>query len=91
MNEQSRTPFEQQAIDIIQGKTKAPSVHYEGKEIPFTFYQINVHLYQLKLMAKGIKFRGILLKDFKHFYGLKGKTAKICLQELEELKAHYGY
>jgi hypothetical protein len=91
MNQQSRTPFEEQAIGIIEGRIKAPSVHFEGKEIPFTFYQINVHLSQLSLMAKGIKFRGMQLRHFKDFYGLKGRSAKACKEELTKLKEHYGY
>ncbi len=80
-----KTPFQQQIEDFDNCKKQPPSVNYQGKDIPFVFYQVNVHYMQIKLMAQGIHFRGIQLKDFKSFYGLKGRTIKQCKEELEEI------
>jgi len=43
----------------------------------------------MKLMAKGMKFRGIKFTDIKKYYGLKGKSAKDCLLQFEEVMEKY--
>ena len=64
--------------------TTLPTVTVNGKEIPFPLYQIAVHHFNLKLMAKGMTFRGIKLNQIKKYYDLKGKSGEQILASFEE-------
>jgi hypothetical protein len=61
-----------------------PTVSMGDKPIGYFGYQLSVHHFNLKLMAKGMKFRGI-----KNYYGLKGRTAADCLPQFEKILADY--
>jgi hypothetical protein len=83
------TPFEQAYKQVVSGLLEAPSVNYEGKGIPYFRYQLSVHLFNLRIMSSGMTCRGVKLKDLKHYYGLKGKSAKECLAEFEKIVEAY--
>jgi hypothetical protein len=40
-------------------------------------------------MAFGIKFREITFSQIKKYYGFRGRTAKDCLPQMEQLIANY--
>jgi hypothetical protein len=40
-------------------------------------------------MALGMKCRGITFTQIKKYYGFKGRTAKDCLQQMEQLLINY--
>ncbi len=87
--ETTPTPFELAKKAVYAGKLKTPNVNVEGGNVPYFRYQLGVHKFNLSIMASGMAFRGIKLKDLKEYYGLKGKTAKECLpQFLEIIKAY---
>ena len=71
------------------GSQQVPTVIYEGKEIPFAGYQLATHVYALRIMAIGMKMRGITFTQIKKYYGLKGRSAKECLPELQSIQEMY--
>lgn len=79
------TKFEQAVMQAEAGTLQLPSVHYGKNPIDYFFYQLNVHLFNLRLMSKGIKFRGIKLADMKAYYGFTGRSAADCLPQMEAL------
>lgn len=83
------TTFEQVQQQIAAGQLRAPKVSYEGREMPFTGYQLAVHVFNLKGMALGLKFRGITFTQIKKYYGLTGRSAKECLPQLEEIQRKF--
>lgn len=85
MKTTEKTPFEVS----IEKSENLPQVNYEGKEIPYFKYQLAVHHFNLKLMARGMKFNGIKFTDIKTYYGLKGRSAKDCLPEFERIMNDY--
>ena len=40
-------------------------------------------------MGAGMKFRGITFTQIKKYYGLKGKSAKDCVPQLEQIFTEY--
>jgi hypothetical protein len=40
-------------------------------------------------MASGMKFKGVKFTDLKKYYGLKGRTAKDCLHQYEQIMNEY--
>lgn len=84
-----QTPFEIAQQQVADGTLKTPSVHAEGKAINYFGYQLAVHHFNLKLMAKGMKFRGINFTAIKNYYGLKGRSAADCLVQYEEIMNEY--
>jgi hypothetical protein len=80
------TKFEQAIQQVNEGTLQAPSVNYQGKAVNYFAYQLSVHHFYLKLMAKGIGNRQIKLKDLKDYYGIKGKTASDVLIQFEALR-----
>jgi hypothetical protein len=40
-------------------------------------------------MASGMKFKGVKFTDLKKYYGLKGRTAKDCLPQYEQIMSEY--
>lgn len=84
------TQFEQAVEQVKNGTLKAPSVGYEGKNVDYFGYQLAIHHMELKLMAKGMKLnRHSKLTPIKQYYGLKGRTAKDCLPQFEEIQNKY--
>lgn len=79
------TPFEQAIQDVKDGKLTAPNVSVGTKPINYFKYQLAVHKMNLSLMSKGMTCRGIKFTDIKHYYGLKGRSAKAALPEFIEL------
>ena len=83
------TQFQQSMLATEEGSKQVPTVIYEGREIPYAGYQLAVHIYALKIMALGMKMRGITFTQIKKFYGLPGKSAKECIPQLEQIQNTY--
>jgi hypothetical protein len=83
------TQFQQSMLATEGGSKQVPTVIYEGKEIPFAGYQLAVHIYALKIMALGMKMRGVTFTQIKKFYGLSGKSAKDCIAQLQQIQNSY--
>lgn len=83
------TNFEKAIQQVNEGKLQKPSVSMGDKQIDYFGYQLATHHFNLKLMAKGMQFKGIKLKDLKDYYGLKGRTALECLPQFEKIMADY--
>ena len=83
------TQFQQSMLATEEGSKQVPTVIYEGREIPYAGYQLAVHIYALKIMALGMKMRGVTFSQIKKFYGLKGKSAKDCIPQLEQIQNTY--
>lgn len=83
------TKFEQALAQIKEGKLNTPSVSMGGKQIDYMGYQLANHQFALKIMSSGMKMRNMKLKDIKDYYGLKGKSAKECLEEFKVIYADY--
>ena len=75
------TQFELAKKQVYEGKLSVPSVNYQGSQVPYLRYQLAVHKFNLSIMSCGMTCRGVKLKDLKAYYGLKGKSAKECLNE----------
>lgn len=83
------TQFEQALQQVKEQKLQTPNVMAEGKQVDYFGYQLSVHHFNLKLMAKGMAFRGIKFSDIKRYYGLKGRTASDCLPQFEQILNDY--
>jgi hypothetical protein len=79
----NKSKFELAKEQVNQGTLKAPKVSYGGTEINFFDYQLSVHRFQLGVLSTGMKMRGLRLKDIKSYYNLTGKSAQICLEQLD--------
>ena len=79
------TQFQQAQQAAKEGKLQVPTVFTSTGTVNYFGYQISVHLYNLKMMSLGMKFRGITFTQIKKYYGLKGKSAKECAVELQSL------
>jgi hypothetical protein len=88
-NKRSMTNFEKAVAQAKEGKLQTPNVSYGNKQIDYFGYQLATHHFNLKIMANGMKFRGVKLKDLKDYYGLKGRTAAECLPQFEKIMADY--
>lgn len=78
----SMTPFQQAVLAAAEGKLKTPTVSSSEGNINYFGYQLAVHKYNLRLMAIGMKCRGITFTQIKKYYGLKGRTAADCVPQL---------
>jgi hypothetical protein len=83
------TKFEMAIAQAETGTLKTPSVQYGKNPIDYFWYQLSVHHFNLKIMSKGMKCRGVKLKDIKDYYGLKGKSASDCLPQFEQVIERY--
>ena len=83
------TQFEKAVLAVEGGKLSTPTVSTSEGDVDYFNYQLAVHHYNLKLMAKGLHFRGIKLKDLKAYYGLTGKSAADCLEQYEAIIEKY--
>lgn len=85
----TKTQFEIAVEEVMNGKLQPPRVDANGVRIPYFRYQLGVHHFNMKLMAKGMCFKGIKFTDIKKYYGLKGRSAKDCLPQFEEVMNKY--
>jgi len=83
------TQFEQAQKDVKEKKLKTPDVSVGGKQVDYFGYQLSVHKFNLSIMATGMSCRGIKFTDIKKYYGLKGRTAKDCLQQFLKIIEDY--
>lgn len=83
------TNFEKAVAQAKEGNLQTPSVSYGNKQIDYFGYQLATHHFNLKIMANGMTFKGVRLKDLKAYYGLKGRTAADCLPQFEKIMADY--
>lgn len=83
------TQFELAVQQAKEGKLQTPAVHYGQGQIDYFQYQLATHLFNLRIMSKGMQCRGIKLKDIKAYYGLTGRTAKDCIGQFETVIEKY--
>lgn len=83
------TPFELAVLQAAEGKLQTPTVCTSEGQLDYFGYQLAVHKYNLRIMAAGMLCRDVKLKDLKHYYGLKGRTAKECLEQFETIVNNY--
>ena len=84
-----KTPFETAVEQARLGQLQTPKVLMGSKNMDYFAYQLAVHKYNLGIMAMGMTCRGIKFTDIKKYYGLKGRSAKACKPEIEELFNKY--
>jgi hypothetical protein len=85
----AKTNFELAQEQVANGTLRVPTVSNGSGNINYFGYQLAVHHYNLKLMAKGMGFRNITLTQIKKYYGLKGRSAADCLPRFEEIMNEY--
>ena len=83
------TDFQTAQQQVSEGNLKTPLVNANGKKIDYFGYQLSVHHFNLKLMAKGMTFKGITFTQLKKYYGLKGRSASDCLAQFETILQGY--
>jgi len=83
------TQFEQALEAVKNGTLQAPSVNAGGKQVDYFWFQFCSHHFYMKLFAKGMTARNAKLKDYKAYYGLKGRSAADCLVEFEKIMNDY--
>ena len=83
------TPFQQALIQVSEGKLKVPTVSNASGNFNYFGYQLAVHKYNLGIMAAGMQCRGITFTQIKKYYGLKGRTAKDVLPQMDQLMDNY--
>lgn len=88
-NVATKTPFKLAVEKVMNGELQAPRVDANGVRIPYFRYQLSTHHFHIKLMAKGLTFKQIKFTDLKRYYGLKGRSAKECLPQFEEIMNNY--
>lgn len=84
-----QTPFEQALAQVEAKALLTPHVSVEGKPVDYFSYQLNVHLFNLKIMASGMKVRNITFTQIKNYYGLQGKSAKDCVPLMQQVILNY--
>jgi hypothetical protein len=89
LNQSIMTQFETAIAQAEMGELQTPSVSYGKTAIDYFWYQVSVHHFNLKIMASGMKCRGIKFTDIKKYYGLKGNCAKKCLAQFENVVTRY--
>jgi hypothetical protein len=80
------TQFQQSLLATENGSQRVPTVSTSTGTIPFAGYQLATHVYALKIMALGMKMRGVTFTQIKKYYGLPGRTAKECIPQLEQIQ-----
>lgn len=87
------TQFEQAQEAVKAGKLNTPNVSMGTetgvKQIDYFGFQLATHHFNMKLMAKGMAFRGITFTQIKKYYGLKGRSAADCLEQFEAIMNKY--
>jgi len=83
------TPFEIAQKQVRAKTLQTPSVSVGTKPVDYFSYQLAVHKFNLKIMAGGMTCRGIKFKQIKEYYGLKGRSAKDCIEQFETIIQEY--
>lgn len=83
------TEFEKAIASAKQGNLQTPKVFSGDKEIDYFGYQLNTHIFQMKVLAKGMTFKGITAKQIKDYYGLTARSNKDALAQLEGVRDNY--
>lgn len=83
------TPFQQAIFNHSEGKLQVPTVSTASGDVNYFGYQLTVHKYNLSIMAMGMQCRGITFTQIKKYYGLKGRIAKDCLGQMDQLISAY--
>ena len=83
------SPFLQALSAAFKGEIKIPEVSSSEGSMDYFGYQLSFHLFNLKLMAHGLKFEGITFKQIKEYYDLKGRGAADCIKQLEAISKDY--
>ena len=83
------TPFQQALIQASEGKIQTPTVGTSTGNSAYFGYQLAVHKSNLGIMAAGMQCRGITFTQIKKYYGFKGRTAKDCLPQMDQLMSAY--
>ena len=83
------TQFQQAIASAKQGNLQTPKVLVGDKEVDYFGYQLNIHIFNMKILAKGMLFKGITAKQIKDYYGLKSRSNKDALAELEKIQENY--
>lgn len=83
------TQFEQAVASARSGELQTPKVYMGEREIDYFGYQLNTHIFQMKILSKGMTFKGITAKQIKDYYGLKSKRNADALKELEKIQERY--
>ena len=83
------TQFEQALQAAKQGTLSTPTVSTSKGNVDYFGYQLAVHLFNLRIMSRGMTCRGVKLRDLKDYYGLKGRTAADVLPQFEALLEGY--
>ena len=84
-----QTPFELAQQQVKEARAKLPVVSMGNGNIPYFGYQLAVHKFNLSIMSKGMKCRGITFTQIKKYYGLKGRSAAECLPQLAKIVEDY--
>lgn len=84
-----QTPFEVAQQQVKEGKTNVPVVIGSAGRMDYFGYQLAVHKFNLGIMSKGMKCRGITFTQIKRYYGLKGRSAAECLPQLAKIVEDY--
>lgn len=69
--------------------TPKPTVMFEGKRIPFTYYQLANAKFCLGIFKSGMKMRGVTLKLIRQTLNLKSKNTSDCLAEVQKMMDEY--
>jgi hypothetical protein len=85
IKQNNMTPFQEAIAKVKEGTLQAPSVTMGDTPVNYFDYQLSVHHFNLKIMAKGMKFKGITFTQLKKYYGLKGRGAADCLEQFETI------
>ena len=88
-NKISMTQFEKAVAAARSGELQTPRVFEGDKEYDYFGFQLKTHIFQMKIMAKGMLFNGITAKQIKDYYGLTAKRNKDALAQLEKIKEKY--
>ena len=83
------TQFQQAVASARSGELQTPKVFQGDKEYDYFGYQLNIHIAQMKILAFGMLFKGITAKQIKDYYGLKSRSNKDALAELEKIQEDY--
>ena len=81
--------FNQLKSQVEAGTAKVPTVSVNGGEISFLAYQLSVHVYALGMMSLGMKYPGVTFKEIKEYYGLQGRSAKDCIDQLKTIRDNF--
>lgn len=83
-----KTKFER-AIDSARRGVVTPMTYDGKRRVDYFEFQLMEHKRILTLMAGGLFQRGVKFTDIRSYYGLKGRSAKDCLPQLEAIHKAY--